>query len=147
MCSSLQRNCSIEIEMDEMEMQINRRTWTALLEMGGILGDDEHERPPEEPNPGRQSEKMTPGKAFRVGCTLRARNWRVGMPFPRNRTRLGVILLTNTELESTMELSESNSNTLAVTLSVDGMRIEDSTPFFSGMRIQKGRGSLTSSNL
>ncbi|CAI2346071.1 unnamed protein product [Caenorhabditis sp. 36 PRJEB53466] len=112
--------------MDEMEMQMNRRTWTALLEMGGILGDDEHELPDAE------AQKAATSKgSFRVGCTLRAKNWRLGMPFPRSRTRLGVISLANTEVESTMELNETNSNTLAMRLAVDGMRIEDCTPCYS----------------
>ncbi|EGT60192.1 hypothetical protein CAEBREN_29682, partial [Caenorhabditis brenneri] len=115
--------------MDEMEMQMNRRTWAALLEMGGILGEDEHEKS-EDVN--MVTTKVTSKSAsFLVGCTLRARNWRVGMPFPKNHTRLGVISLMNTELESTMELSESNANTLAVKLMVDGLRIDDSTPLFS----------------
>ncbi|UMM18768.1 hypothetical protein L5515_014679 [Caenorhabditis briggsae] len=127
----LQRNCSIEIEMDEMEMQMNRRTWTALLEMGGILGEDEHEKSSEDVNSTVQLVSTKSTSSFLVGCTLRARNWRVSMPFPKNHTRLGVVSLVNTELESTMELSESNSNTLAIKLMVDGLRIDDSTPFFS----------------
>lgn len=125
------RNCSIEIEMDEMEMQMNRRTWAALLEMGGILGEDEHEKS-EDANI-VTTIVTSKSASFLVGCTLKARNWRVGMPFPKNHTKLGVITLMNTELESTMELSESNSNTLAVKLMVDGMRIDDSTPLFSEM--------------
>uniref|UniRef100_A0A1I7TSK2 Ricin B-type lectin domain-containing protein n=1 Tax=Caenorhabditis tropicalis TaxID=1561998 RepID=A0A1I7TSK2_9PELO len=125
------RNCSIEIEMDEMEMQMNRRTWAALLEMGGILGEDEHEKSEDATIVSKATSKSS--SSFLVGCTLRARNWRVGMPFPKNQTKLGVISLMNTELESTMELNESNSNTLAVKLMVDGMRIDDSTPFFSEM--------------
>ncbi|EFO91326.1 hypothetical protein CRE_11977 [Caenorhabditis remanei] len=118
--------------MDEMEMQMNRRTWTALLEMGGILGEDEHERTGNVSSVNTQETSKTTS-SFLVGCTLRARTWRVGMPFPKNNTRLGVICLMNTELESTMELSENNSNTLAIKLMVDGIRIDDSTPFFSEM--------------
>lgn len=125
------RNCSIEVEMDEMEMQMNRRTWAALMEMGGMLGEDEHEKTTDEPDSVKVVSKPT--ASFLVGCTLRARTWRVGMPFPKNHTRLGVVSLMNTELESTMELSESNSNTLAMKLMVDGMRIDDSTPSFSEM--------------
>uniref|UniRef100_A0A8R1IJN3 Uncharacterized protein n=2 Tax=Caenorhabditis japonica TaxID=281687 RepID=A0A8R1IJN3_CAEJA len=113
---------------------MNRRTWTALLEMGGILGDDEHERQlPTQKTPTAGGAAKSASTIFRVGCTLRTRNWRVAMPYPRNKTRLGCISLVNTELESTIELSdrESNSNTLAMKLMVDGMRIEDSTPCYS----------------
>ncbi|NP_001348705.1 Ricin B-type lectin domain-containing protein [Caenorhabditis elegans] len=131
------RNCSIEIEMDEMEMQMNRRTWTALLEMSGILGVDEHEKSEENVTVTNKTTSSKAVASFLVGCTLRARNWRVGMPFPKNNTRLGVISLMNTELESTMELSESNSNTLAMKLMVDGMRIDDSTPFYSEMYTER----------
>lgn len=111
---------------------MNRRTWTALLEMSGILGVDEHEKSEENVTVTNKTTSSKAVASFLVGCTLRARNWRVGMPFPKNNTRLGVISLMNTELESTMELSESNSNTLAMKLMVDGMRIDDSTPFYSG---------------
>ncbi|CAI5441534.1 unnamed protein product [Caenorhabditis angaria] len=115
--------------MDEMEMQMNRRTWVAMLEMAGILGDDENEIPPKTQNDGRISTKPPP---FRVACIMRTKSWKIGMPFPKNRTKLGTIYMNNAELESIIVLNDS-SNTLSVSFSMDNIRIEDSTPSYSEM--------------
>ncbi|CAB3411170.1 unnamed protein product [Caenorhabditis bovis] len=117
--------------MEEMEMQINRRTWVALLEMAGILGDDENDI--------TQLPKTTVEtrpSPFRVGCLMRIRTWRVGMPFPRNQTSLGFLTFQNAEVESTVVLNET-LDVLTVTLALDGINIEDTTPFYSELYGEK----------
>uniref|UniRef100_A0A1I7WZT6 VPS13 domain-containing protein n=1 Tax=Heterorhabditis bacteriophora TaxID=37862 RepID=A0A1I7WZT6_HETBA len=37
----VKKNCSVEIELGELEMGLNRRTWTALMDLAGLLGAQE----------------------------------------------------------------------------------------------------------
>ncbi|KAJ1353257.1 hypothetical protein KIN20_009851 [Parelaphostrongylus tenuis] len=68
--------------------------------------------------------------ALCVGCTLRMRSWRVSMNYPANSTRLGVIRVENAVISTQVNLNEL-LNTLSISLLLDGLHVDDRTPFYS----------------
>ncbi|CAD6197787.1 unnamed protein product [Caenorhabditis auriculariae] len=121
------------MDMDDVELQINRRTWTALLEMTGLLGVEEVDQPvPAENVPSTEDLLARKPPPFSVASVIRAKSCRIGMPFPRNDTRLGFMTIDGLELESDVVLNEL-LETLSMTLSMDGMRVDDRTPLYSEM--------------
>ncbi|KAK6738708.1 hypothetical protein RB195_020676 [Necator americanus] len=125
------KNYDVDIELNELDMGMNRRTWTGLLDLAGLLGveetDDDIAKKPEADQNLTIKPKICP---LRVGCAARVRSWRIDMNYPANSTRLGAIRLENAMLNSTLKLHET-VETLSIALLVDGLRIDDRTPFFS----------------
>ena len=78
--------------MNELTVGMNRRTWTALMDLLGILGDAEEPLPATAPN------LVLPKPEFTVECALRLQSVIVDMLYPLNATRLGFIYVTKPEI-------------------------------------------------
>ncbi|VDN28794.1 unnamed protein product [Cylicostephanus goldi] len=61
---------------------------------------------------------------------MRVGSWRIDMNYPANSTRLGAIRLENAMMSAMLKLYEK-VETVSVALLVDGLRIDDRTPFYS----------------
>ncbi|KAK6038827.1 hypothetical protein COOONC_23668 [Cooperia oncophora] len=126
-----QKNCDIDIELNELDMGMNRRTWTALIDLAGLLGTEETEDDCTERDDAEQDITIKPKHPpFCVGCSVRARLWRIDMNYPANSTRLGTIRLENAVLSSKLLLYQPKE-VLSISVLLDGLKVDDRTPCYS----------------
>ncbi|VDM54913.1 unnamed protein product [Angiostrongylus costaricensis] len=105
--NDFQKNCDVDIELNELDIGMNRRSWTGLVDFLGLLGTEETEfNCIQKEN--QESDLATESKvnALCVGCTLRVRSWRINMNYPANSTRLGVIRVENAVIST--QISKTN---------------------------------------
>ncbi|CAJ0586859.1 unnamed protein product, partial [Mesorhabditis spiculigera] len=129
--------------MNEVEMGMNRRSWTAIMDFAGLLGGEEQE---ELPVPRRTSGltdihadsidqfndiKLTIDP-FLLACAIHVQTLRINMNYPGNGTRLGVISFQDLDLLNSIHLRDIKEK-IAVSLSFAGLRVTDRTPGYSGM--------------
>ncbi|VDO43568.1 unnamed protein product, partial [Haemonchus placei] len=132
------KNCDIDIELNELDMGMHRRTWTALIDLAGLLGTEETEHDCTEIEENLEKDLTIKSMLvpFCVGSAVRVRSLRIDMNYPANSTRLGVIRLENAVVSSKLNLYQAQE-TLSICILVDGLRVDDRTPYYSELYPEK----------
>ena len=93
--------------MNELNIGVNRRAWTALMDLLGLLGSNQSENEQNtgnfffdipQPNVLDVTQKVSRQSDFTVECSIRLQTIIMDMLYPANDTRLGFIYLTKPEL-------------------------------------------------
>ncbi|WKX95651.1 hypothetical protein Q1695_012255 [Nippostrongylus brasiliensis] len=129
----MMKNCDVDVELNELDLGINRRTWTALLDLAGLLGTEESEDDDDEDveiETGEDDALSEQSSPFCVGCAVRIRSCRIDMCYPANSTRLGTLRVENVVLTTKLDLYQTNEM-LSMSIHLSGMQLDDRSPYYS----------------